>query len=328
MDSKLTKLTKLNFLDRFALAISPSWGQSRLRARMIAQELARHYEAASMGRRTSNWTRAGTDANAAAGPSLASLRALARDLVRNNSWARNGLRVIANNTVGWGIMAKAVGGPSAATAMALWKAWSESPSECDADGRLTFAGIESLATRTTAESGEVLVRRRRRRPVDGLTIPLQLQVLEPDFIDTTKDGLVGDAGGPIIQGVEFDKLGRRVAYWLYENHPGSSLLGTLTSKRVPAEDIAHVFFSERPGQVRGVSWFAPAIVNLRDFDEFEDAQLMRQKIAACFAAFVTDIDGTGTAIGAQSAADELIETIEPGGTCAASPPAWGSPTRT
>jgi lambda family phage portal protein len=38
---------------------------------------------------------------------------------------------------------------------------------------------------------------------------------------------------------------------------------------------------------------------------------MRQKIAACFAAFVTD-DGAGSAIGEQSTTDELVETFEPG----------------
>jgi hypothetical protein len=32
-----------------------------------------------------------------------------RDLIRNNSWAKRGLRTIANNTVGWGIVPKPVG---------------------------------------------------------------------------------------------------------------------------------------------------------------------------------------------------------------------------
>jgi lambda family phage portal protein len=300
--------TNLNLLDRFALAVSPSWGQNRIRARMIANTL-RHYEAAAPGRRTANWARGGTDANAAAGPALATLRALARDLTRNNAWARNGLRTITGNVVGWGITAKSTN----REAIALWKQWAESK-ECDSEGRNDIYGLEVLALRAIVESGEVLVRRRWRRASDGLSIPMQLQVLEPDFLDTTKDGMYGVAGGPIVQGVEFDMLGRRVAYWLFDQHPGAARFGMdFTSKRVSADDVIHVFLSERVGQVRGVSWLAPAIVNLRDFDEFEDASLMRQKIAACFAAFVTDIDGAGPGIGdVDTSSTPIVETLEPG----------------
>jgi capsid protein len=49
-------------------------------------------------------------------------------------------------------------------------------------------------------------------------------------------------------------------------------------------------------------------------DAWEDAALMRQKIAACFAAFVTDVDGSATPIGSQNPNDAypLVETLEPG----------------
>ena len=51
------------------------------------------------------------------------------------------------------------------------------------------------------------------------------------------------------------------------------------------------------------------------FDEFEDASLMRQKIAALFSAFVTDVDGSGVTLGApgkDSVDKGPIETLEPG----------------
>jgi lambda family phage portal protein len=277
--------------------------------------MTRHFESASVGRRTSGWSRRGTDANAAAsGATLAYLRAQARDLVRNNPWARRGLRRIVTNTIGWGIRPKATG-RNAARVMELWRQWAET-TQCDAAGRLTFAGLQGLIMRTVAESGEVLVRRRRRRPEDGLAIPLQLQVLEPDFLDTGKDGVPAPGGGPIIQGIEFDLIGRRVAYWLFDQHPGGT--GTLispVSRRVPAEGILHVFLQERPGQVRGPSWFASVDLRLHDFDEFEDATLMKQKISACMAAFVTDLDGSGPALGqagTDSATAQPTDTFEPG----------------
>lgn len=303
---------QLTGLDRVLLAIAPSWALSRLRSRAAANILARNYEAANGGRRTQNWARRGSDANAASGGALAALRAHSRDLVRNNAWGRNALRVITRNVVGWGISMKVKGPARRTELVAAWDQWAGS-TQCDAAGRLTLSGLQKLAMRCIAESGEVLIRRRWRRPEDGLAIPMQLQVLEPDYLDTSKHAMAGVAGGTIIYGVEFDAIGRRVAYWLFDNHPGSSLVAGTASRRIPASEIIHAFDLERAGQDRGVPWLAAAIVALKDFDDFEDATLMRQKIAACFAAFVTDQDGSGTAaLGEADAADPLIETLEPG----------------
>ena len=300
----------MSWFDRLITAVSPRWGAARARARLMA----RHFEAASVGRRTDGWHRRGTDANtAASGATLALLRAQARDLVRNNPWARRGLRRICTNTVGWGIRPKATG-PGADRVMELWKRWAET-TECDSGGRLTFYGIQRQVMRTLAESGEVLIRRRFRRLDDGLAIPLQLQVLEPDFLDVTMDSMRGEAGGEIVQGIEFDQLGRRVAYWLFDRHPGGRSVFSPASKRVPADGVLHVFDQERPGQVRGPSWFASIDVRLHDFAEFEDATLMKQKIAAFMAAFVTDLDGSSPALaedGTDSASGARTDTFEPG----------------
>jgi lambda family phage portal protein len=304
---------RLSWLDRFLIRVAPQWGARRVRARVTAQLMTRHFEAAAAGRRTSGWSRTNTDANqAAAGAALSRLRAQARDLVRNNPWARRGLRRILTNVVGWGIRPKATG-HGAARVAELWKRWGET-TECDAAGRLNFYGLQRLAMQTIVTSGEVLIRRRRRLPDDGLAIPLQLQVLEPDFIDTGKDGLIGALGGPIIQGVEFDRLGRRVAYWLFDEHPGSGQMIGAASRRIPAEGILHIFELDRPGQVRGVPWFASVDLRLHDLDEYEDATLMKQKIASCLAAFVTDVDGDNSAIGGggTSASGEPLDALEPG----------------
>ena len=58
--------------------------------------------------------------------------------------------------------------------------------------------------------------------------------------------------------------------------------------------MLHLFDRLRPGQVRGVPWFAPVILKLRDLDEYDDAELVRKKIEACFAAFVTGADDEET----------------------------------
>lgn len=301
----------MNALDRLMLSFAPRWTLARVRARAAAEILARHYEAAQPGRRTSGWSRNRGDPNAVTLAALAELRMHARDLVRNNGWGRRAQRIIANNTTGgWGLTPRPAG-PDGKRAAELWKAWADS-TECDADRRLTFSGIQHLVMRSLVTDGEVLIRRRVRRREDGLTIPLQLQVLEADHLDTAKDGIKGGSGGPIIQGVEYDLVGRRTAYWMFPTHPGSSR-STGVSVAVPASEILHVYYQERPGQARGVSWFGAGVVPLKELDEYEDAELMKQKIAACFAAFVTDMDGLASPIGSTTEATEnTVETLEPG----------------
>jgi len=303
--------TPQTWFDRMATTLAPRWQLQRLRARAAVDVMRRHYEGATTGRRTQGWHRSSTDATQATGPYLQRLRDVARDLVRNNPYAASGLSTIVDHAVGWGIVAKPT--TPNARAAALWQAWAGTTA-CDADGVHDFAGLQKLVMRTVVESGEVLVRRRLRRPEDGLPIPLQLQVLEPDFLDTSKDSFQGRLpnGGRIIQGVEFDAVGRRVAYWLFPEHPGSAL-GAGSSVRVDARNVRHIFRMDRPGQVRAPSWFGPLLVRFKDFDEYEDATLMKQKIAACLAAITSDTDGSGAPLGtADDSTTPELDMLEPG----------------
>jgi lambda family phage portal protein len=305
-----------NWLDRAIGAVAPRVQLHRMRARIATTALLRHYEAASTGRRTQNWYRSPGDANSVNSRqySLAKLRELARDLVRNNGQMSAALRTIANHTVGWGIMAKPQ--PAEKRVADIWKAWAGTTA-CDADGRDDLYGLQKLVMRGVAESGEMLVRRRVRLPSDGLPIPLQLQVLEPDFIDTFKTVALQN-GGVIIQGIEFDAIGNRVAYWLYPQHPGAVMMQGVSSifpasRRIPASEILHVYQRDRAGQVRAVSWFASIILPAKDIDEYCDAQLMKQKIAACLAVITSDIDGTAAPMGtADDTKTPAVDMLEPG----------------
>lgn len=311
---------RITRLDRLILSLAPGWGQRRIRARAAADHFARNYEAAKFGRRTEGWRRSASDANVANGPALRALRELSRDLRRNNGWAKRGIQAITNNTVGWGILAKAKARPNhhtgrAKAAMLLWNDWADSTA-CDYDGQLNFYGLQRLAMETIAESGEVLILRQPAESSDDLAIPMRLQVLEPDYLDTSRNGFIGDGGGPVIDGVEFDKRGRRVAYWLFSSHPGGVQVATsqFASLRIPADRVLHIYRVDRPGQVRGVPWLAPAITRIKDLDDFEDAELVKQKVAACFGAFVKDLDGQGSQIGKPGTDKDgnPLDQLEPG----------------
>lgn len=315
----------MNWIDKALLAVAPRVALSRMRHQLAAKSVAkqiRKYDAAASGRRTAGWRSSNSSANAETLGASAKVRNLARDLERNNPWAVKALQAIVSNTVGAGILAQpqAANKKRAKQAAALWKQWAESRA-CDWDGVHDLYGLQALALATAARDGECLVR--RRWSTDGGAIPLQLQVLEPDFLDTFRT--IGDNGNPIVQGVEVDKdTGKVVAYWLYPYHPGETNLAFmkfgasgLTSSRVPAAEITRVYRQDRAGQMRGVSWFAPVMMTLRDLDDYEDAQLLRQKIAACFTVFVHDAtppeDVTDdTELTIDRVEPGIIETLPPG----------------
>lgn len=304
----------LSWYDRAIVSVFPKYGSSRIRARVSLDLVKRHYEAAEPGRRTQNWRRDATDADFALRGASAQLRWSARDLIRNNGWARRARQIVANSSVGYGIRPKAIADDEAQAQQAtkLWKKWAAT-TECESDNRQTFYGIQHLAMKNLFSDGEVLIRRRYRRATDDLTIPLQLQVIEADYLQTGKNALVSDAGGPIIQGIEFDKLGARAAYWLWKNHPGSGR-NMEAPVRVPAEEVIHLYDVERAGQSRGVSWLAFGLLNMKDLDDYEDAELMKQKIAACFAAFTTDTNGFGAPVvgDEDDPTNDDLEVLEPG----------------
>ncbi|MFA7278631.1 MAG: phage portal protein [Sterolibacterium sp.] len=279
----MAKTVVANVLDRAIGYVSPIRGLKRAQARIALQ---RSYDGAKTGRRTGGWTTGGTSANAEIGPALATLRNRSRSLARDNPYAAKIMASWVANVVGTGITAKFSNG------QAIWDAWVK---ECDADGQFDFYGLLALIERSRFESGEVLIRLRWRRLEDGLTVPLQLQVLESDYIDSLKTESLPNSGW-ILNGVEFDAVGKRVAYWLFSTHPGDSapILKSLLSKRVPAEDIIHYYRKTRPGQVRGVPDLHPVLLKMRDLDDYQEAELVRKGIEACFAAFITSDDESRT----------------------------------
>ena len=274
---------------RAIAVVSPRRATRRLLAREAFEGLARGYEGAARGRRTDGWRSPGTSADSEIATAGALLRDRMRDLVRNNPHAAKAVAVLVNNIVGAGIMPRAASGDDRLdrTVNELWEAWAR---HCDADGQLDFYGLQTLVCREMVEAGEVLVRRRPRRAEDGLTIPVQMQVLEADFLDAARNGEMGS--GHAVQGVEFDAIGRRRAYWLFAHHPGDAfgaLQGGFENTAVPAAEIAHVYEKQRT-QARGVPWGAPVIRSLRDLDDYEIAEIVRKKTEACVTAIVFGAD--------------------------------------
>jgi lambda family phage portal protein len=176
--------------------------------------------------------------------------------------------------------------------------------------------LQRLIIDTVVEAGEALVVRAVPPKSLNLAVPLQVKVYEPDYLNSLLSGPTSD-GGVIFEGVEFDKDGRRVAYHLFTEHPGGGVTWRLPqTRRIPAADVLHVYRVDRPGQVRGVPWCAPVMMTLWDLHDFEDAELVRQKIAACFAVFLKGATPETNLAQQQGAhhtrSGTLIDRLEPG----------------
>lgn len=256
------------------------------RRKARGQDAQAKYDAAGNGRRVAGWRPPSSGPNVAT-QGLQAIRNRSRDAARNDWAGESALQKWATNLVGTGIV------PRWSEAEDITKRWNRWVPLADADGVLDFYGLQTLATRSWLDGGEVFARRRPRLYVYQSPAPVQVQLIEAEFCPLfDADTWVGmPVGNTIRQGIERNKRGARVAYWMYREHPGDASSGLPPSVdkliRVPARDVAHIFEPKRPGQLRGVSQLAPVLLRLRSSMDFEDAVLDRQKLANLFTLFIT-----------------------------------------
>lgn len=288
---------------------------------MVPRGLA--YESAGTnGSRTRGWQASGAGPKTAVADNLRTLRSRSRDAVRNDPWAKSAIAKLVSSAIGTGIRPYPAH-PDEATRRSLLDLWDDWSTEADADGRMDIYGLQTLGARAMFGDGEGLLRFRSRLPQDNLTVPLQLQALEADHLPVERNEVLPN-GNEIVNGVEFDQVGRRAAYWLWNRHPGDGRYQQsvgLVQRRVPAEQIVHLYQVDRAGQVRGVTVLATVLLRLKTLDSFDDATLVRQEVANLFAGFVTrdapdngmpEVDALGNAVSLDRDGYTPIATLEPG----------------
>jgi|GEM_PF-5978878 capsid protein len=87
----------------------------------------------------------------------------------------------------------------------------------------------------------------------------------------------------------------------------------LDTVRVPASDMAHLFQALAPGQLRGITWLAPILLRLHELDQYEDAALVKAKVAALSTGFIRDPDGTVAGLNTGGAVNGVLNAgMEPG----------------
>ena len=176
------------------------------------------FDGAQMQRRLMTWRAGGESINSLMLQGGELQRARARQLVRTNPYASNAAASFTSHAVGAGIKPSSLveDGALKDQIQRLWLAWTD---EADADGLTDFYGLQAMAARAMFEAGECFLRFRPRRPGDGLTVPLQLQMLSSEHLRLAKCETLPN-GNEIIFGIELDGIGRRVAYHFHRTHPG------------------------------------------------------------------------------------------------------------
>lgn len=301
----------------------------------------RAYAGAQHSRLTADWMALSTSFDAELRGSLRTLRNRSRSLRRDNDFAKNMVRVITKNVIGKGIQYQGRvlkrGGKLHDAVNPLieeqWKAWSKAR-RCHVSGRLSLNELQRLIMSHVVVDGEVLVRLVPQAFGDS-KVPLGLEVIEADQLADEYNGTAPGTGNQVRMGVEVDEWHRPLAYWLYRTHPGDyqfAITAESASKlrRIPADEIIHLFVTERTGGTRGEPWMHTTIRSLRDVNGAIEAEIVAMRGAACTMGFVTraedadpsdplnphaDAMGSDDVVGGQKVYDfepGLIKELEPG----------------
>lgn len=297
-------------IDAIILDIAPKAGLQRMKARMAGKHLM-NYDAGSRSRRTAGWRATDSDGDAAAMPVRAQIRNLSRDMIRNRPYAARAQNVVVANTVGTGItysvnhedQTKREAIEAKLRAHLLSKA-------IDARGEYDLMDLQSVSLRAVFSDGEVLARRRIRQGIYAQALPLgfQVELVEIDLLDTTK---TSHGKNEVIEGIEYGPTGVIEAYHIWRGHPGATTLKPqMQSDRVAWQDIIHLRRFDRPGQMRGVPWLAPCVLTMGELSDYQEAQILKQKMAALLAGVITSDDPNNQP--QQGVVTKGLEDLEPG----------------
>ena len=260
----------------------------------------RMYAAAKQDRLTADWGSLNTSSDSEIVVSLRTARARSRQLVRDNEYAKNAVRIIQNNVIGDGIKLQAQVKNQRGTLIDTvndsiheeWHDWWTDKSKVHTAGILSGPDIERLLIGNLVENGEAIVRIVKQKFGDS-EIALSLEVIEADRLIDQWSMPKSPNGNNIRMGVEVDKWGRPVAYWMYPTHPGDYQFTTYDPAaflRVPAEEIIHLYIVDRWPQSRGMPWFASAMRRLNNMGGYEEAEIVSARASAAVMGFITSPD--------------------------------------
>ena len=240
---------------------------------------------------TASWQADGLHVNAGNEAGIAVVRARSRDAALNNPWAKRFVGMVLRNVLGprgmryqsrvrvgtTGALNKTVNDALEAG----WKAWGRK-GVCDVTGRYSWRDVERLSLRHLVVDGEAFIRMLPGRGPHAF----QVQILPPEMVPlNARWDLAG--GRKVRQGVEVDAEGRVLAYYVRAENAAVESLGIMEAsatprglKRVPAEEMLHLFVPLEAGQLRGIPWMAAGLKPAYQAQDFASAGLNKARESA------------------------------------------------
>lgn len=308
---------KPNLMDRAIASIAPTYAMRRMAARQTMAFLNSgygNYGANQTKKTMRGWMYYGGSPKEDIEDNIDVLRQRSRDAYMGIPTATSALKTMRTNVIAGGLMpAPQIDGEYLglsseeteklqAQILREFSLWADTPS-CDAEGMDDFYQLQQLAFLSKCMSGDSFAglgfRKQERQPYD-----LQVRIIEADRVCSPygQDWLDpceidGHIVHRIVQGVETDKHGRVVAYWVSNRHPLSSMTsfadGEQKWTRVEAQgetsgrrNMLHVITRERPGQLRGVPMLAPVLETLKQMGRYTEAEINAAVISAMFTVFI------------------------------------------
>ena len=241
----------------------------------------RAYEASSTGRRMGQWDAPALSPTTAVSTELDQIRRRQQASVRNNPWISRALKVDVANEIGTGIIPRPTTDDDEFNKLAL-ELYQDYHPYADIAGELGVYGIQAQAVRARKESGEAFILIHRQRSNRNIPVPVQFQVVESNMCPTwyNREEL---GKNKIVSGVEVNKYGRPVAYWMYTSNPDDwTIVNNSELTRIKVEDVIHHFIPNRPGQLRGEPQGVQSTVRAFSYDKYDDAELGRKESRANF----------------------------------------------
>lgn len=265
----------------------------KTRTPAVEKVAARRYAAAKIDRLTADWVFSHRKASDEIREGLPVIRSRARELEENDAIARRYLSLVEANIVGKSgfTLRHNVDESLRDQSRQVRAAFYEWLDHADVSGHLDGPGLQRHFARTTARDGEALgLFRRGREYRDGVGVML----LESDHIPHT----LNDEYAGIIMGVRLDGNGRPVSYMISDVHPGGNEYRAQYREH-RARDVLHLYRTERPSQVRAVSWMAGVMIPLRMLHGYQEAELVAARVSSCQMGFYkvppgNDWGGDGT----------------------------------
>ena len=182
--------------------------------------------------------------------------------------------------------------------------WADKKDACDATGINNFYEMQQLLMSSWLMSGDVFTLIQSSKPMSGRPYSLRLRTVEADRVATPDNsgllsyvrttGINPENGNTIYDGVEVDKSGLAVAYWIRNTYPFENTTEQTVYERVEARgkktglpNIIHIMNTERPDQYRGVTILAPVIEKLLQINRYTEAELTAAIIESFLTAFIT-----------------------------------------